>query len=322
MKILILGGAGFLGTHVVLRYLEDSGTELTVIDSLDPRFHSSLSNLETRGDRIQFVQGDLRDEELLRKYVVKQDIIINCAAQSSHVLSIRYPLLDAEINCLGNLKLLEAVRASNPEAVLIYPSSTTVVGKSTEEVADERHQERPMEIYSAHKAVIEKYYQIYHALYGLRTVILRFANLYGPFGKGYPEFCFVNYFIELARQGREIQIFGTGEQIRNVTYVGDAAEVIWRAPQCKSSFGEVCFAVSPYYYSVKEVAEEIITTFEKGRISYQPWPAERKLIEIDPIRFSSKKLRDIIGWSPQYDLKSGLQKTKEILELQTSGSRL
>lgn len=315
MKILVLGGAGFLGTHFVLRCLEEPGTEVLVMDSLDPRFYSSLAGLETVRERIQFVKGDLRDESLLKKVICHQDVIVNCAAQSSHVLSVRDPFLDAEINCLGNLRLLETIKNHNPEAVVIYPSSSTVIGRTHEEIVDEDQQERPLEIYSAHKTVAEKYYQIYHALYGLKTIVLRFANLYGPFGKNYPEFCFINYFIEQARRDREIQIFGTGEQVRNVTYAGDAAEILWRAWQCADLFGEVCFATSAYYHSVKEIAEAVISIFEKGRLSFTPWPKERGLIEIDPARFSSEKLRGITGWSPSHDLISGLQKTKEILEI-------
>src|SRR5215471_9169052 len=123
MKILIIGGAGFLGANLVRRCLAEPGVELTVMDSLDPHLRSTTKSLREIWDQIQFVRGDMRDEHLLAALVQDQNVIFNCAAQTSHPLSIQYPLLDADINCLGNLKLLEAVRLLNPSAVVVYTSS-------------------------------------------------------------------------------------------------------------------------------------------------------------------------------------------------------
>ena len=117
-------------------------------------------NLQDVWSQIRFIRGDIRNETLLAEVVQDQDVIFNCAAQTSHALSIQYPLLDAEINCLGSLKLLEAVRLLNKNAVVVYSSSSTVIGKALNEIADEDHPERPLEIYSANKGVAEKYYRI------------------------------------------------------------------------------------------------------------------------------------------------------------------
>src|SRR5437016_2919818 len=167
MKTLILGGAGFLGANLVRRCLAESGTTVTVVDSLDPHLRSTTRNLRDVWSRINFVRGDMRDEHLLASVVQGQDIIFNCAAQTSHPLSIQYPLLDADINCLGNLKLLESVRLLNRRAVVVYTSSSTVIGKAEQTVVDETHSEKPLEIYSANKGVAEKYYRIYHTLHDL-----------------------------------------------------------------------------------------------------------------------------------------------------------
>src|ERR1043165_261146 len=229
MRILVIGGAGFLGANLVRRCLAEPGVEVTVMDSLDPHLRSTTTNLQEVWDRIHFARCDLRDEHLLSELVQNQDVIFNCAAQTSHPLSIQYPLLDADINCVGNLKLLEAVRLLNRKAVLVYTSSSTVIGKAEGAVIDENHGEKPLEIYSANKGVAEKYYRIYHTVHDLNTVVLRFANLFGPYGKGYPEFGFVNYFIHLAWQNQEINLFGAGGQTRNILYVDDATDILWRA---------------------------------------------------------------------------------------------
>ena len=314
MNILVIGGAVFLGANLVYHSLNEPGTQVTVLDSLDPHLYASTKNLLQVWNKIHFVRGDMRDETLLAEIVQGKDVIFNCAAQTSHPLSIQYPLLDADINCVGNLKLLEAIRLLNKDAVVVYASSSTVIGKALHEVVNEDHWERPLEIYSANKGVAEKYYRIYHSIHGLKTVVLRFANLYGPYGKGYPEFGFINYFIHLARTNQEIKIFGSGEQIRNIMYVEDATEIMWKAAQEAKLFGETFFATGSEHLNVLDIANTIVKVFKHGSVSHIEWPEERLRIEIEHVKFSSARLQEITGWKPHFDFISGLQKTKTIVE--------
>lgn len=308
MNILIIGGAGFLGANLVRRCLNEPDSRVTVMDSLDPHLHATTRNLQAVWPRIRFVRGDMRDETLLADIVQGQDIIFNCAAQTSHPLSIQYPLLDAEINCLGNLKLLESIRLLNNKARIVYTSSSTVIGKAQTPVVNEDHPEHPLEIYSANKGVAEKYYRIYNTIHDLQTVVLRFANLYGPYGKGFPEFGFINYFIHLARTDQEIRIFGSGNQTRNVLYVDDAADLLWRAAHEPRLVGESWFATSDQHITVREIAEKIVQVFQSGRVTHIEWPDERKRIEIDHVVFSSERLRSIVDWTPQVGFEEGLRK--------------
>jgi UDP-glucose 4-epimerase len=314
LNILIIGGAGFLGANLVRRCLRDADARVTVLDSLDPHLHATARNLQEVWPQIRFVRGDMRDETLLAEIVQGQDIIFNCAAQTSHPLSIQYPLLDAEINCLGNLKLLESLRLLNSKARIVYTSSSTVIGKAQTALVNEDHRERPLEIYSANKGVAEKYYRIYNTIHDLQTVVLRFANLYGPYGKGFPEFGFINYFIHLARTDQEIRIFGTGDQSRNVLYVDDATEILWRAAFEPRLVGESWFATGDQHLTVREIAETIVRTFGSGRIAHVDWPDERKRIEIDHVEFSSERLRAIVDWKPRVDFEEGLRRMKSLPE--------
>jgi nucleoside-diphosphate-sugar epimerase len=313
MKILIIGGAGFLGAHTVRRCLRDPQNEVTVLDSLEPELHATTAHLQPVWDQIKFIRGSMGDEPLVADAVQGQDVIINLAAQTSHPRSLQNPLLDAEINCLGNLKLLEAIRLLNRKAVVVYASSSTVIGKAVGDLVDEDHVEKPLDIYSANKGVAEKYYRIYNRVHDLKTIVLRFANLYGPYGKGSPEFGFINYFIDLALRDDEIRIFGTGDQTRNVLYAEDAADVLYLAAQSPQLIGDVYFATHEEHLSVARIAEEIVQQFGGGKISYVEWPDERRRIEIDQVRFSSDRLRALIDWRPVYDLKEGLARTKAIV---------
>ena len=313
MKILIIGGAGFLGAHTVRRCLRDPENQVTVLDSLEPELHATTAHLQSVWDQITFIRGSMGDEPLVADAVQGQDIIINLAAQTSHPRSLQNPLLDAEINCLGNLKLLEAVRLLNRKAVVVYASSSTVIGKAVGELVDEDHVERPLDIYSANKGVAEKYYRIYNRVHDLKTIVIRFANLYGPYGKGSPEFGFINYFIDLALRDEEIRIFGSGEQTRSVLYAEDAADVLYRAAQSPELIGEVYFATHDEHLSVTQIAHEITRRFGSGRITYVEWPDERRRIEIEQVRFSSLRLRKLIAWQPSYDFKEGLARTKAVI---------
>ena len=313
MNILIIGGAGFLGANLVRRCLMVPGNRITVLDSLEPQLRSSTETLHDVWDRIRFVRGSMSDEPLIAEMVQGQDIIFNCAAQTSHPLSLQDPLFDAEINCLGNLKLLEAVRLMNRKAVVLYPSSSTVIGRAVGEIVDETHGEKPLDIYSANKGVAEKYYRIYNRVYDLKTIVLRFANLYGPYGKGFPEFGFVNYFIDLAWNDQEIKIFGTGEQTRNIMYVEDAVNILFQAAGDERLVGDVFFAAHDEQFTVSEIAREIIRVFGRGKVTNVEWPDERKRIEIENVRISSRRLQELTGWRARYSLKEGLEKTKNIL---------
>jgi len=314
MNILILGGAGFFGANLVRRCLLDSKNRVTVVDSLDPRLKSSLESLREVRHSIRFIKGDIRDSALMEDLVKSQDVVLNCAGQTSHPISLSDPLFDAEINCTGNLRVLEAVRKCNKSARVIYTSSSTVIGKAVGDIVTESHSEYPLDIYSANKCVVEKYYYIYHKVHGLRTLSLRFANLYGPYGKGHPEFGFINYFIWLAANNREITMFGDGSQTRNVMYVEDAADLVYHCIFNEDLYGNVYFAVHKEHYSVIDIAREIVSVFGKGRLSKKRWPRIRKRIEIGDAIISGAKLYYETQWEPKFNLKEGLTRTKMIMK--------
>jgi UDP-glucose 4-epimerase len=215
---------------------------------------------------------------------------------------------------LGNLNVLEAVRLESPDAVVAYPSTSSVIGKALAKEIDERHLERPLDIYSAHKSVAEKHYQIYAQVHNLKTVVLRFANLYGPFGKSLPEFGFINYFINLAQQREDITVYGEGGQTRNVMFVDDAADIFFRCATDPRLFGGMYFATHTEHLTVSQIAHQIVDVFERGKVITVDWPDERRRIEIDSVRFSSARLRELTGWEPRFSFQEGLTRTKETMD--------
>lgn len=317
MNILILGGAGFVGSNLVRYCLQDKKNKITVIDSLEPRLSSSIDNVSDILHKINFIKGDIRDSKLMKKVVVGNDVIFNCAAQSSHPLSLKDPIFDIQTNCIGNITVLESVKNCNPSCKVVYISSSTVIGKAINDIVDESHGEKPLDIYSANKGVSEKYHYIYHKVYDLNTIVLRFANIYGPYGKGFSEYGFVNYFIWLAQHGKKIPIYGDGNQTRNVMYVEDAVDLIYKCANERKLIGQIFFAVHTEHYTVKQIAQEIIKIFSNGSIEMIPWPDIRRRIEIDKLQISGKKLYQLLHWKPRFNLQEGLEKTKSIIEKQS-----
>ncbi len=313
VKVLVIGGAGFVGNNLVRGLLKNPNYSVTVFDSLEPRLKPNFDWLTPVLPFINFVQGDMRSEEDLKKIIPSQDIIYVCAAQTSHPLSLKDPVFDADINCIGNLKILEEVRKSNPAAFVIYLSTSTVIGRAQAELIDECQPERPLDIYSANKAAAEKYYQIYHTVHGLKTMVLRFGNLFGPYGKPFPEFSFINYFLSVAWDRKVIKLFGEADQLRNVMYIDDVVDLLMEAPKHSKLIGQIVFATSPFHYSVREVAETIVKVFERGSIETVEWPAERKSIEVGSTKYSSQQLENLTGWNAKIDLRQGLLRTKNIL---------
>lgn len=314
MNILILGGAGFLGNNLIRRCLLEPDHSITVVDSLHPKLKSTTDYLQDIIDQVDFIEGDMADQRLMEKLIKDTDVIFNCAGQTSHPLSLKDPFLDVEINCKGNITLLEAVKNVNKDAQIIYTSSSTVIGRAENDIVDEDHGEAPLDIYSANKGVVEKYYRIYNRVYDLKTISIRFANLYGPYGKCYPEFGFINYFIALAEEDKDITIYGDGKQNRNVMFVEDACDLLYQTINKENLYGNLYFGVHREHYSVADIAKEIVRVFKKGKIKHIDWPDVRKRIEIDNVIISAAKLYYELKFEPNYNLYDGLVKTKETIE--------
>jgi UDP-glucose 4-epimerase len=306
MRVLIAGGAGFLGTNLAHVCVE-RGDDVVVLDSLEPRLRSTTDGLAAIRDRLQFVQADVRGD--ITELVRDRDVIVNCAGQTSHPISMQDPAFDIELNCTANIALLEAVRAHARDAVVVYTSTSTVVGRASSPTIDETHLEAPLDLYSANKLAAEKYYRIYHTAYGLKTVILRFPNLYGAYGKPFPAFGFINYFISLAATNQEIKLFGLGDQLRNVLYARDACDVILEAAQKLTLYGTPLFAAHDTHLSVAEIAEQIVATFG-GSVKHVEWPEDRKKIEVDNQIISGERLHSLLGSKPRYSFREGLEETR------------
>ena len=313
-KILITGGLGFIGSNLAHKCLE-LGAKVTVFDCLDPRSGGNLYNIQEIRDHIEICFHDILNFDQITEHIVDKDIIFNCAASTSHSFSMREPWLDQDVNSRGMINLLEAIRRFSPDIKFVHVGTSTQLGKLHYRPADEFHPEFPTDIYSANKSVSEKYALIYATAYNLNLCVIRFANVFGPRASIHsPEFTFNNYFIGLTLQNKTITVFGDGKQLRNVLFVDDAVNALILASQNDRMNGETFFAVSDTHHSVTQIAEETVKYIGAGNVKHVDWPAGRKAIDIGDAVISNKKIKKFINWLPQYDLESGLVKTKEYYE--------
>ena len=310
-KILITGGLGFVGSNLAIKCVELGG-EVTIYDSLAPNSGGNLFNIEPIKNQVKLVFSDILDFREVSNTIYQKDILFNCAASTSHLLSMREPLIDSDVNSKGLLILLEACKRFNKDIKFIHIGTSTQLGCLRYKPADEEHPEFPTDIYSANKSVSEKYAIIYSKAFDLDVSVIRLSNVYGPRALiKSSDFTFNNYFIGLAVQNKQITIYGEGTQIRNFIYVDDVVSALIMAAQNKESKGEVFFAVGDEHCSVADIAGKIISVFKKGSLKFVEWPIDRKATEIGDAVISNEKIKKILLWKPQYNLSSGLAETKD-----------
>jgi len=309
-RVLITGGLGFVGSNLA-RYCLERGAAVTLYDCLDPLAGGNMYNIHDFEKDVRVVVNDIRNFEGISAVIRDQDVVINCAAYTSHPNSMREPLIDIDVNCKGVVNLLEAARRFNREMKVVHIGASTQIGRMITNPIDELHPEFPLDIYSANKSASEKYVLVYGSAHGMRTTVVRLANLYGPRSNiQNPDLGFVNYFIGLTLQGRNLTVFGEGSQLRNLTYVEDAVAAVALAATDDHAIGEVLFAVADDHWTVAQIAEAIAEVIG-GRVDFVPWPKNRKAIEIGDSIISSAKIRALLPWQAQVSLRDGLARTRD-----------
>ncbi len=308
-SVLITGGLGFIGSNIAHKAVS-LGAKVTIFDAcLDP-YGWNFANIKEIRKKIEFIKGDTRDFGQVSKAVKNKDFIIDCAAQVSHTISIKNPLLDIDINCRGTMNVLEATRQFNDKAKMVYAGTRGQIGKMVYSPIDENHPTNPIDMNGIDKLAAEKYYLTYYKVYGMRTTSIRINNTYGIRSQmKHNDYGIVNWFIRLALEGKPITLFGDGKQTRDYNYVEDVADAMLLATQSKKSEGNFFMLGSGKSTKLIDMVKMIIEITGKGGIVTKPWPAERKKIEIGDFLVSYEKINNMLGWYPKTNLKEGLTKT-------------
>lgn len=300
MKILVTGGAGFIGSHVVDAYLA-AGHQVVVIDDL------SSGSRENLNPKAKFYQVDIRSDQIEGIFQrEKFDILSHHAAQMDVRRSVADPKYDASVNIMGTLNLLESSRKNAVKKVIFASTGGAIYGEQEQFPAPEEHPLRPLSPYGVTKLAAEKYLAFYHAMYGLQFVCLRYANVYGPRQNPFGEAGVVAIFVHKMLKGEQPIINGDGKQTRDYVYIADVVRANLLALDCPRS---------EIYNVGTGVETDVNQLFKKLRTYLKPDCKEEhgppKNGEQQRSVISYAKIKRELGWTPGTKLEEGLYLTAE-----------
>jgi len=309
--VLVTGGLGFIGARLAARLIE-LGARVTLIDSLNPEYGGNWANIAAIRDRVTVNICDVRDPYAMSYLIQGKEFLFNLAAQTGHVASMQDPLTDLAINAEAQLSLMEACRNHNPGIKVVFTSTRQLYGKPEYLPVDERHPVRPVDVNGVNKLAGEGYHLLYNNVYGIRTCVLRLTNTYGP-GIRVKDArqTFLGIWVRRLLEGKPIQIFGDGLQLRDFNYVDDCVDALLLCAASDVANGQVFNLGSGEVINLRDLAALITNVGWAGEYEMVPFPAERKAIDIGDYYGDFTLIRDTLGWTPKTSLEQGLRLTLE-----------
>lgn len=305
---MITGGLGFLGSNLAHRLVE-IGADVTIVDSLIATYGGNLFNIEQIRNQVRVNIADVRDQYGMAYLVREKDYIFNLAGQISHYDSMIDPLTDLEINCRSQLSILETCRKVNPAVKVVFAGTRQIYGNPRYLPVDENHLVQPVDINGIHKAAGERYHLLYHSAYGMRTASLRLTNCYGPRQwMRDNRLTSQGWFLRLVMDNNEVQLYGDGQQVRDLNYVDDVIDAFLRVAAFDESNGKF-YNLGGEPFTLIEQVKTMIEVAGRGRYRLVPWPPEQKAISIGNYYGDYTKIKTELGWQPTTNLPNGLQQT-------------
>lgn len=311
MNILVTGGAGFIGSHIVDRLVKEGHT-VSVVDDLS---NGNLRNLTQVKDKIHFHRHSITSAQLSDIFSKeKPEVIFHLAAHINVRNSLKDPSHDANVNIVGSLNVLENARMFGVKKIIFSSTGGAIYGETDNVPTTEAETPHPISHYGIAKFSVEQYLFLYKHIYNLDYVILRYANVYGPRQDPIGEAGVVSIFINNILQGKECRINGDGKQTRDYTFVADVVEAnmlaLQKTPEHK--FFNIGTGketdVNVLYQNIETAVEKI--SKKKGTMFHGPQlPGEVARSCLDATRAKQE-----LGWTPRVELLEGLKKTAEFFK--------
>jgi UDP-glucose 4-epimerase len=304
---LVTGGAGFIGSHLVDGLLA-AGWRVRVLDDFSSGREANLAHLNGSAE---LLRGDLRDRALLGRALAGVEVVFHQGAVPSVPRSVAEPERTHAVNATGTLGVLEASRKAGVRRV-VFASSSSAYGDTPQLPKVETMPPCPLSPYALQKYAAERYCQLYHRLYGLETVALRYFNVYGPRQDPASEYAAViPRFVTACLAGRAPVVFGDGEQTRDFTFVADAVAANLLAADAPSAPGEVVNVAGGRRVSLNQLLAEI-RSLTGATLAARHEPARAG--DVRDSLADLGRARELLGYAPRVDLRAGLAKTIQSLE--------
>ncbi|SFR34692.1 GDP-mannose 4,6-dehydratase [Halorubrum sodomense] len=307
MRVLVTGGAGFIGGHLAESFLED-GHEVTVLDNFEPFYAEGIKRHtldihrevdEERDVDYRFVEDDVRDPNTVKELVADTDVVVHQAAQARVRESMKNPQNVTGINVDGTVNLLEASKGADVKRVILA-SSSSVYGKPRSLPYEEDHPTEPVSPYGVTKLTQEHMARVYTELHGLPTVCLRYFTVYGP--RMRPNMAISN-FVSRCVNGEPPVIYGDGQQTRDFTYVADIVDANRTLLESDAADGDVLNIGSSDNISIQELAETVRDQLAPDlEIEYEP----AREADAEHTHASVEKAGEVIGYEPSRTIAEGV----------------
>ncbi|MDD3719116.1 MAG: GDP-mannose 4,6-dehydratase [Actinomycetota bacterium] len=306
MRIVVTGGAGFIGSNLVDSLLEEGHT-VTVVDNLSTGKFDNLMGVKeaAKENRFSFLHIDIRDDAMLAAFKGKeQDAVIHLAAQPDVRVSVKNPVMDADVNVLGTINVLKMAADNGVKRFINTSSGGCVYGEPESIPVSEEAPRRPDSPYGVSKLVAEEYIRYFERTYGISCSTLALANVYGPRQNAFGEAGVVAIFIGKILAGEECTIFGNGEQTRDFVYVDDVVDA-YRAALSRGD-GEFMNIGTGLQTSVNELYQGIADIMDwEEAAAYAP----ARDGELDHIALDAGRAGKVLKWKPRTSLQDGLSRT-------------
>ena len=308
MRLLVTGGLGFIGSHLVESFSKKNYEILILTKSL-----SKKSNLSTLNKNIKIKKVDITNFNKVGKIIetFKPNMIIHLAGNTSHSKSFEKPLQDVDSNTKSTLFMLEKIRQLKIQCKFILGSTFIVIGKPKKLPVTEKSSCNPTTIYVTNRLASEHLCKIYHELYGINTNIFRITNSYGPREQIIPNKNAVNFLIHKAFMKEKISIYNKGEFFRDLIFVDDVISGI-TAIINKGKPGELYWISSGKKLWFKNFAK-LLNKYTQCKVDYPPTPNYTKKVDVGNFVVSNTKLKKL-GWKPKTTINEGIKKTLDFFE--------
>jgi UDP-glucose 4-epimerase len=302
---------GFIGSNLAVK-LAELGAKVTILDAMIEDYGGNEFNVYPVRDKIRINYCDIRDESAVNYLARGQDYVFHLAGQVCHLMSLSNPFPDIEMNITGTAVLMEALRKHNKNAIVVYTGTRGQYGASVSLPVNEEAPTNPKGIYEISNLTAEKIIKVYNDVHGIKSVLLRLSNIYGPRSQMlHSRFGVCNWFVRLAMDNQKIQVFGDGSILRDFCYVDDCVEAILRAAITPEAYGEIFNVGSDIPVSFLELVKTIVKVSGQGGYEFAEFSPERKAQEPGDFYSDISKIERIVGWRPKLSLAEGLAKTFE-----------